>query len=1034
MIRRAARWAVAGAAAFALSISTQASAAPAFADTPPQLDLKVLLIGGGPGDPTTLAWQNALDTEGVAYSVVNASGDVGSETVSLPTLSSGTHGYYNGVVFADSPAWFSSGQLTALDGYESSFGVRQVDGYVYPSASVGLTPVGSGAMSGTAQLTSSGLTALPQLKGPVPFEAGSYGYPATPVSGAPVTPWLRNAAGQTLAAVYQHPTTDAQSGVAELALAFNYNATQLPWLLLAPGLINWVTQNTHLGLYRNYFGQDVDDVFIADNEWSNKYQCTPAATDPNDVLCPPGVGGNAADAPPDTQMSAADVDYVANWEKQTGIKLELAFNAIGACTTPTAADASNANCSGSTAVNGTTYTDPGQTVDPAYPNDAAFVNELLKQQASFNWINHTWSHMFLGCTVAAPQPADVPVPGTGGSLASGGYSYEVTAATAYGESEPSTAQQITVAANGSVALSWPDAPNGGGPSLAQLESRYSGGTGFWGYNVYRAPAGSTDFGLVGQVKEDPAGAATSYSFTDTGATNPGGGPGSTATYPTATDPGIGCANAAGWVPAVSTTADSSIEQEIGLNDAFAANNGLTGFSPHSVVTGEHSGLENPNMPKAFADTGVGVFGADASRQPQSYTIDGTSSGGTANSAASAPRYPSNIYYNAANWADELNEYNTAYVASGSSIGDGQYPAETGKCSDTPSTTCTTTPATEASVLASESRIMLGHVLADDPRMNYAHQSNLIGPASKTVGGVTSDYGYTLLTLLSNMQAQYGSWSTAPLVQMTDATQSQVLAESAAWTTAKKAATVTASVQNGSVVISNVGGSAVSVPVTVPAGSTVNGADFGESYGGTRSAWTPVSAGSSVTVTVPADGNTPGTAPVITGPATASAKVGTAFSATVTTTGTPVPALTETGALPSGLTFKDNGNGTATVSGTPGAGSGGSYPLTINAANSAGKATSPLTLTVTESPAFTSKSSAVATFLTPFTFKVTTTGSPAATLTESGALPAGFKFTPASNGTATITGTTLVPGTFHLTLTAKNSAGTTTQPFTLTVNL
>ncbi|MCX5387326.1 putative Ig domain-containing protein [Streptomyces sp. NBC_00083] len=1014
--------------------ATAQAAAPAFADPAPQLDLKVLLIGDGPADPTTVAWQHALDTEGVAYTLVNATGDLGSETVSLPSLSSGTHGYYNGVVFADSPAWFGAGQLTDLDRYEAGFGIRQVDGYVYPSASVGLTAGDSGAMSGTAQLTAAGLAGLPELKGPVPFEAGSYGYPATPVAGAPVTPWLQDAAGRTLAAVYQHPATDAQAGVAELALTFNYNSTELPWLLLAPGLINWVTQNTHLGLYRNYFGQDVDDLFIADNEWSNKYQCTPAATEPNDVLCPPGVGGNAADAPPDTQMSAADVDYVANWQKQTGIKLEFAFNAIGACTAPTASATSGANCSGSTTVNGTTYTDPGQTVDADYPNDAAFVNEMLKQQGQFNWITHTWSHMFLGCTVAAPQPANAPTAGTGGSLSAGGYSYEITAATAYGESEPSTPQQVTVAANGSVALSWPDAPNGGGPSLAKLESQYSGGTGFWGYDIYRAPAGSTSFGLIGQVKEDPTGAATAYSYTDTGATSPAGGPGSTADYPTATDPGIGCANAAGWVPATSATPDSSIEQEIGLDDAFAANNGLTNFSTHSVVTGEHSGLENPNIPRAFADTGVTVFGADASRQPQSYAITGTSATGAANTASSAPRYPSNIYYNAANWPDELNEYNTAYVAAGSPVGDSQYPGETGKCVGTPSTTCTTTPASEATVLASESRIMLGHVLSDDPRMNYAHQANLVGPATKTVNGTTSDYGYTLLTLLSNMQAQYASWSTTPLVQMTDAGQSQVLAESAAWTAAKNAGTVTASVQNGSVVIGNSGGSAVSVPVTVPDGSTLNGAAFGESYGGTRSAWTPVGAGSTITITVPSSGGPVGTAPAVTGPTSASAVTGTAFTATITTTGAPAPALTESGNLPAGVTFKDNGDGTATVSGTPAAGSGGSYPLTITATNSAGKATGPLTITVSQPPAITSKASATARLLTPFTFNVTTTGVPKAVLSESGALPLGFRFTPTSNGTATITGTALLPGIYHLTLTAKNSAGTTTQPFTLTLTL
>lgn len=237
------------------------------AATPPQLDLKVLLIGGGSDDPTTTAWQKALDTEGVPYTLVTGTGSPGSENMALPALSSGTHGYYNGVVIADSPSFFAAGQLSGLDSYESSFGVRQLDGYVYPSASLGLTAAGDGSVTGTAQLTAPALAQLPELKGPVPFESGSYGYPATPVAGAPVTPWLENSAGQTLASVYQHPGTDAQGGVSELSLTFNYNSTMLPWLLLSPGLINWVTQNTHLGLYRNYFGQDIDDMFISDNEW-----------------------------------------------------------------------------------------------------------------------------------------------------------------------------------------------------------------------------------------------------------------------------------------------------------------------------------------------------------------------------------------------------------------------------------------------------------------------------------------------------------------------------------------------------------------------------------------------------------------------------------------------------------------------------------------------------------------------------------------------------------------------------------------------
>ncbi len=195
--------------------------------------------------------------------------------------------------------------------------------------------------------------------------------------------------------------------MSELSLYFDYNSNQLQWLLLSPGLINWVTQNTHLGLYRNYFGQDVDDLFIADNEWSRQYQCTPAGTNPPDYACPTaeqGVpAGSAPGVPADIQMSAADVDYVVAWEKQTGIKLNFAFNAIGACTAPSAATESSANCTGSVTDPGGTFTDPGQVVDAGYPNDAAFVNELLANQSAFNWITHTWSHMFLGCTVWRPS-------------------------------------------------------------------------------------------------------------------------------------------------------------------------------------------------------------------------------------------------------------------------------------------------------------------------------------------------------------------------------------------------------------------------------------------------------------------------------------------------------------------------------------------------------------------------------------------------------------------------------------------------------
>jgi hypothetical protein len=69
---------------------------------------------------------------------------------------------------------------------------------------------------------------------------------------------------------------------------------------------------------------------------------------------------------------------------------------------------------------------------------------------------------------------------------------------------------------------------------------------------------------------------------------------------------------------------------------------------------------------------------------------------------------------------------------------------------------------------------------------------------------------------------------------------------------------------------------------------------------------------------------------------ASASHGAHLSFTVTTTGMPAPKLTKEGKLPKGVSFHSNGNGTATISGTPSAKSSGSYRLTIKARFGKGK--------------------------------------------------------------------------------------------------
>ena len=94
----------------------------------------------------------------------------------------------------------------------------------------------------------------------------------------------------------------------------------------------------------------------------------------------------------------------------------------------------------------------------------------------------------------------------------------------------------------------------------------------------------------------------------------------------------------------------------------------------------------------------------------------------------------------------------------------------------------------------------------------------------------------------------------------------------------------------------------------------------------------------------------GVAPLFTSGNDTTFTVGTAGSFTVTATGNPTPSLTEMGTLPSGVMFKDNGGGTATLSGTPASGTAGTYILTITASNGVGTpANQAFTLTVSTCP-------------------------------------------------------------------------------------
>ncbi len=236
-----------------------------------------------------------------------------------------------------------------------------------------------------------------------------------------------------------------------------------------------------------------------------------------------------------------------------------------------------------------------------------------------------------------------------------------------------------------------------------------------------------------------------------------------------------------------------------------------------------------------------------------------------------------------------------------------------------------------------------------------------------------------------------------------------------------------------------------IPTLSRAGTLPAGVTFKANSNGTATfSGTPTKGGSYIETITASNGVSPKAtqslvitvdqAPAITSAASATATVGTAFSFSVKTSGYPTASISDNGAtLPAGLSLTDNGNGTATISGTP-ASSGGVYGLTITASNGVGQAaTQSFALTVRQAPAITSAASAAATVGTAFSFTVQATGYPIPTLSRAGTLPAGVTFKANSNGTATFSGTPTKGGSYTEAITASNGVSPkATQSLVITV--
>lgn len=276
---------------------------------------------------------------------------------------------YQAIVMPNSaPSQLSAAELAAIAAYEREFKIRQLDAYLYPTSSVGLSyPVYSGPLDGmTGVVTAAAKAAgFSYLAGPVPFEdldpsiAETWGYlaqalPPDTVNRRSFTPFVEmpipgSGSPGVLVGVYQ------DNGREEMVLTGSMNQNQLQQQILFPGLLSWLTYGVHLGTERNYLSVHIDDVFLSDARWSVDANCTVGDDCPLGVLAP------------DVLMTPADVDHLVAWQARQGLKLDMVFNGFG-------------------------Y-DAAIAENGSYPLGA----QLLANRSALRWVNHTYSHLYIGC-------------------------------------------------------------------------------------------------------------------------------------------------------------------------------------------------------------------------------------------------------------------------------------------------------------------------------------------------------------------------------------------------------------------------------------------------------------------------------------------------------------------------------------------------------------------------------------------------------------------------------------------------------------
>ncbi len=340
----------------------QALSAPAGC-TSTSVGLKLLVLAGDGTEADLPAIQQALDYMGTPYTVYISSQHPGGLTAGL--LSSGCQSFYQGVILTTGALAYYNGssyvsglsaaEWQTLYSAESSFGLRQLSWYTFPSPDYGYTGNVSAVDTSTtplaASFTAAGAPLFPYVNTASPLSISlAYTYLAHAATDGTATPLLQDAAGDVLALL--HATPDGRQ---VLALSFDSNPNLTHDQVLAYGLVNWVSQGLFLGQRHVGLVAQPDDVFIADDTWNPAW--TFAANNCNHPVDNTGQS---------YRITAADVTQVLGWQNQKraqpisqALRLQLAVNTVG-----------------STGI---------------YSPDT-LTGSLQANQAQFLWIDHTYDH------------------------------------------------------------------------------------------------------------------------------------------------------------------------------------------------------------------------------------------------------------------------------------------------------------------------------------------------------------------------------------------------------------------------------------------------------------------------------------------------------------------------------------------------------------------------------------------------------------------------------------------------------------------